>query len=81
VGNIEDGSTVREGKMKDESPWKMPGTEKYPEQDKMEKLIAFVANDSLKNKEPPAYYRKRLEQLKEMLDEHIEASESMSPHE
>lgn len=52
--------------------------DKSPEEKKMEALLEFIAKDSLRKKEHPSLYRKRLEYIKEMIEERIQASDEVS---
>jgi hypothetical protein len=53
------------------------GDDKSKDELKTESLLKFVSDDSLRKKEDPATYRKRLEYIKEMIEERIHASEEM----
>lgn len=53
------------------------GDDKSKDELKTESLLKFIAEDSLRNKEPPSLFRKRLEHVKEMIEERIHASEEM----
>ena len=56
------------------------GDDESPEEKKMEALLKFISKDSLRRKEPPSLFRKRLEHIKEMIEERIHASEELDGH-
>lgn len=48
------------------------GDDPSPDEKKMKSLLEFIAKNSRRKKEPLPLYRKRLEHIKEMIEERIQ---------